>query len=110
MIGMAPQSPNRLSPAEAARLDKETKDKLKREKVDHDRAVKKEKQEEAKRQKKQEMRRLPIARQGRPKNGLLVSPKTSTISTPQKVAYVLRTCIQASRENGTKFSTSIWTR
>ena len=52
MMGMAPQSPNRLSPAEAARLDKETKDKIKNEKQDLDRAIKKEKQDEAKRFKK----------------------------------------------------------
>ena len=52
MMGMAPQSPNRLSPAEAARLDKETKDKIKNEKQDLDRAIKKEKQDEAKRLKK----------------------------------------------------------
>ena len=83
MMGMEPPSPNRLSTAEAARLDKETKDKIKREKLELDRAMKKEKQDEAKRQTNQERMRLTIARQGRPKNGFMVSSKTSTISTPQ---------------------------
>ena len=108
MPGMAPASPNRMTPQEAARLDKETREKLKKERLEQERAAKKEKQDEAKRQQKQERKSITIARQGRPQNGFKCSPKTSTISTPQKLACVPLTCRQASRQNGTKSSTSIW--